>query len=201
VGEPALLEQVDHVGEAVSAGQLDSWLLYYRAVLGLEPAEAWDLADPYGLVRSRALANASRSLRFPLSFSDSARTSVARSLSTFVGAGVNQIAFSTSNIFNAVAKLRANGVPILSIPENYYDDLAARLELSEDFVEQLSHNGVLYDRDGQGSEFFHAYTEVFQGRFFFEVVQRVGDYDQYGAPNAPVRMAAQMRASSATEAL
>jgi 4-hydroxyphenylpyruvate dioxygenase len=35
---------------------------------------------------------------------------------------------------------------------------------------------------------------VFRGRFFFEVVQRSGGYDQYGAANAPVRMAAQAQA-------
>ena len=39
----------------------------------------------------------------------------------------------------------------------------------------------------------HAYTHAFQDRFFFELVERRGGYDQYGAPNAAVRMAAQAR--------
>jgi 4-hydroxyphenylpyruvate dioxygenase len=30
-------------------------------------------------------------------------------------------------------------------------------------------------------------------RMFFEIVQRVGDYEGYGTPNLPVRMAAQYR--------
>ena len=49
---------------------------------------------------------------------------------------------------------------------------------------------LLYDRDDNG-EFLHAYTEAFDGRFFFEIAQRFGDYQQYGAVNAAVRMAAQ----------
>jgi 4-hydroxyphenylpyruvate dioxygenase len=49
--------------------------------------------------------------------------------------------------------------------------------------------GVLYDRDAEG-DFLHFYTETVGG-VFFEVVQRRGGYDGYGAPNAPVRLAAQ----------
>jgi 4-hydroxyphenylpyruvate dioxygenase len=50
--------------------------------------------------------------------------------------------------------------------------------------------GVLYDRDDRG-ELLHCYTPVVGGRLFFELVQRIGGYDGYGAANAPVRMAAQ----------
>jgi 4-hydroxyphenylpyruvate dioxygenase len=31
-------------------------------------------------------------------------------------------------------------------------------------------------------------------RLFFEVVQRIGSYDGYGAANSPVRLSAQLRA-------
>jgi len=50
-------------------------------------------------------------------------------------------------------------------------------------------SNVLYDRVGTG-EFFQFYTLPFEQRFFFEVVQRTGSYDLYGASNAPVRLAA-----------
>ena len=59
----------------------------------------------------------------------------------------------------------------------------------------MAKGNILYDADTQGGGFFHAYTETFHDRFFFEVVQRTGGYDQYGAANAPVRMAAQARRS------
>jgi 4-hydroxyphenylpyruvate dioxygenase len=49
---------------------------------------------------------------------------------------------------------------------------------------------LLYDRD-DGGEYLHAYTDPFDDRFFFEVVERIGDYRGYGAVNAAVRMAAQ----------
>ena len=35
---------------------------------------------------------------------------------------------------------------------------------------------MLFDRTPTG-EYFHAYSETFADRFFFEIVQRVGDYE------------------------
>jgi 4-hydroxyphenylpyruvate dioxygenase len=198
--ESGVVAAVDHVGQALPGDHFDTWLLYYRAVFGLQPEESWVLPDPYGLVKSRALTNAARTVRFPLSFSESSRTVVARSLTTFSGAGVNQVAFATDDIFKAVKSMRQRGVSLLPIPENYYDDLSARLALEDEFIERLRVHDVLYDRDPKGGEFFHVYTQIFHDRFFFEVVQRAGGYDQYGAVNAPVRMAAQARAAAAAGA-
>lgn len=45
-----------------------------------------------------------------------------------------------------------------------------------------AHN-PLYDRDDPG-EFLHACTGPFDDRCFFEIVQRVNGYRQYGAANA-----------------
>ncbi len=67
--------------------------------------------------------------------------------------------------------------------------MAGRLALDDALLGRLQRLGWLYDRDAHG-EFLHAYTEPFQERFFFELVQRAG-YLGYGAANAAVRMAAQ----------
>jgi 4-hydroxyphenylpyruvate dioxygenase len=90
-----------------------------------------------------------------------------------------------------VERLRENGVPLLSIPENYYDDLEARTGLSGDELNRLKSLDILYDRDGS-SEYFQVYTHTFEDRFFFEVVQR-RNYTGFGAANAPIRLAAQTR--------
>lgn len=195
--EPALLQTIDHVARAVPAGQFDSWFLFYRALLGLEPDESWLLPDPHGFVRSRALHDRHNRIRFPLAYSESNRTLVARSLSTFGGAGVNQIAFGTDDIFAAVDAMRTRGARLLMIPANYYAELKDAHDLTPALLARLQAHNVLYDRDAQGGEFFHAYTELFEDRFFFEVVQRRSGYSQYGAANAPVRMAAQAKRRAA----
>ena len=92
---------------------------------------------------------------------------------------------------DAVERLRAAGVDLLPIPENYYDDLDVRIDLAPGALDRLRANNVLYDRHGAG-EYFQAYTKDFDGGFFFEIVQRRG-YAGFGAANAPIRLAAQTR--------
>jgi len=194
------LTRIDHLAQALPAGQLDSWVLFYCAVLGLVPETPLALADPYGIVRSRALASPSRSLRLPLNISDKQRTGTARSVSAFAGAGVHHIAFATDDIFAAAAAMEAAGAATLAIPDNYYDDLAARFALEDAAVDRLRRYGILYDRAGDGV-YLQLYTEAFAGRFFCEIVERQGGYDQYGAGNAPVRLAAQARQRRPLDAL
>ena len=184
---------IDHVAMGLPVDQLDSWILFYRAVLGMQPGDSLELSDPYGLVRSCAVATAERALRVVLNVSPSRSTQTARTISTLGGSSVHHVAFSCADIFATVAKLRANGVRFVPISGNYYDDLPTRFELDPVLVQRLQELGVLYDRTADG-EYFHVYGETFAERFFFEIVQRVGRYDAYGALNAPARMAAQAQA-------
>ncbi len=110
-------------------------------------------------------------------------------MTSFAGAGVHHIALETDDIFAAAEALKASGAALLPIPANYYDDVAARFGLDAALVERMQSLSILYDRVGEG-EFLHLYTTPFEERFYFELVQRRSGYDLYGAPNAPVRMAA-----------
>jgi 4-hydroxyphenylpyruvate dioxygenase len=181
---------VDHLAMALPAEAVDAWVLFYRSILGLEPRGQLEVAEPYGLMRSRAFADQKRSLRITLNVSEGRNSAMARSLSTFAGAGVHHIAFSCSDIFATVPRLKSAGVAFLPIPDNYYGDLEARLALPAEMLAALRSTGVLYDRSPAG-EFFHIPTESFAGRFSFELVQRVGSYDGHGEVNAPVYLAAQ----------
>ncbi len=174
----------------MSADQLDTWVLFSRSVLGLEPGESLELADPFGLIRSCGLADAGRRLRLVLNVSLSQRTRTARTVAAAGGKpGVHHVAFACADLCATVEQLRGRGVSFVPISDNYYDDLLARFDLPLARVEQLRRLGILYDRSAAG-EYLHVYTEPFAERFFFELVQR-SDYDGYGALNAPARMASQ----------
>jgi 4-hydroxyphenylpyruvate dioxygenase len=149
------------------------------------------VADPVGLVQSRAFINTDDSVRIVLNGSSAARTASARFISEHLGSGVQHIAFTSNDIFATVAAIRARGAALLDIPDNYYDDLEAKYDLAPEIARALRDNHILYDRDANG-EFFQAYTRVFDDRFFFEIVQRK-NYSGFGAPNAPIRLAAQYR--------
>ena len=186
------LDRIDHIAFGLPHDELDTWVLFCRAVLGLKPGDSLELSDPFGLIRSCGVSNDDRSVRLVLNVSSSQKTSTARTISASGGGGVHHIALSSSDIFASIEKLRAAGIEFVPISPNYYDDLIARLDIDRDIVERMRRFGILYDRSPAG-EYFHAYGKSFADRFFFEIVQRAGSYDAYGASNAPARMASQVQ--------
>lgn len=194
----AALLGVDHAAQAVVPGVLDSFVLFYRALFGLQPDALWELPDPFGLVRSRAFVAPDGSVRLPLNVSESTRTGTGRFVSALAGAGVHHIAFAAGDAAAAVDAAATRQAPLLDIPENYYEDLGARFGLADEELATLQRRHLLYDRDAAGRTFRHAYTHAFRERFFLEIAERAAGYTGFGAANAPVRMAAQRRASSRT---
>jgi 3-dehydroshikimate dehydratase len=192
--EPAAaagLTAVDHIAQSMHYEEMLTWLLFYTSLLGLDKVPVQDVLDPAGIVKSQVVRSPDGAVRLVLNGSQSARTQSSRFLNEAFGSGVQHIAFQTEDIFATVGRLRANGVALLDIPENYYDDLEARTGLSDAEITRLRSLNILYDRDG-AAEYFQVYTATFEDRFFFEIVQR-RDYEGFGAANAPIRLAAQSR--------
>ena len=189
-GRDCGLAALDHVAQVMPRSQLDGSLLFYRSVFGFEAEPLHELVDPYGLIQSRVVESRNRSIRLPLNASMSPKTTSARFVSTYSGAGVHHIALATRNIFDTMRRMRENGVPLLEIPAAYYDNLAAVHDLEASVLDEMRQLSILYDRTSTG-EFFHAYTQAFDGRFFFEMVER-RNYTGFGAVNASVRLAAQV---------
>ncbi len=194
-GVSASLDDIDHVVQALPAGRMASFVLFWRAVFGLQPQQQLETPDPYGLVQSRALISPGGKLRLVLNTSESRATATGRFLSAFAGAGVHQIALSTGDIARSAERLEALAAPLLPMPANYYDDVSARFGLDDADLSSLQRHGLLFDRDGTG-EFRHLYTDAFHDRFYFEIVERRGGYGGFGAVNASVRAAAQVRQPS-----
>ncbi|AZD18176.1 bifunctional sugar phosphate isomerase/epimerase/4-hydroxyphenylpyruvate dioxygenase family protein [Pseudomonas chlororaphis] len=190
------LKRIDHMAMALPADSLDSWVLFYKSLLDFTADDEVVLPDPYGLVKSRALRSRCSTIRLPLNISENRKTAISHALSSYGGSGVHHIAFDCDDIFAEVSRAKEAGVPLLDIPLNYYDDLAARFDFDDEFLSELAYYNVLYDRDAQGGELFHVYTEPFEGRFFFEIIQRKNGYVGYGAANVAVRLAAMAKSRS-----
>ncbi|MGX1881682.1 bifunctional sugar phosphate isomerase/epimerase/4-hydroxyphenylpyruvate dioxygenase family protein [Streptomyces sp. NPDC055287] len=174
------ISRIDHVALSHPWDQFDEAALFYRSVLGLRPQESAEVADPYGLLRSRAMSDDAGTVRLALNVA-------------LVGGRDlpgQHIALADDDILATARRLR--DLPddvLLPVPDNYYDDLRARFDLGEERHRELRELGLMYDRDDDG-EFLHLCT-VTVGRVFVEVVQRFGGYRGFGLPNTPVRLAAQ----------
>jgi 4-hydroxyphenylpyruvate dioxygenase len=185
------LQRIDHLAQVMPAAQVHSWVLFYRTILGLQTSNLLEIPDPGGLIQSQVAESSDKSLRLVLNASQAGGTLASRFLNEYYGGGVQHIAFSTSDIFATLEQLQQNGLRLLPIPQNYYDDLEARYGLEPALLKRLQALNILYDQSPEG-EFFHAYTQTFDDLFFIEIVERRG-YDGYGAVNAPIRIAAQTR--------
>ncbi|MFF5140523.1 bifunctional sugar phosphate isomerase/epimerase/4-hydroxyphenylpyruvate dioxygenase family protein [Streptomyces sp. NPDC013157] len=170
----------DHLALTQPWHQYDEAVLFHRSVLGLHPQESVDVADPYGLLRSRAVTNADGTVRIVLGVGAAPADDTLHA---------QHIALAVSDVVAAARAFREAGGGLLPIPANYHDDLAARYEFADGELETYRDLGILYDRDADGV-FRHCYTRTV-GRVFFELVERDPGYRGYGAQNAPVRLAAQ----------
>ena len=161
-GADAGLTVVDHISQSMHYEDMLSWLLFYTSLLDVRETPQVDITDPGGIVRSQVVETADGALRIALNASQSQRTQSSRFLNEYFGSGVQHIAFATDDIVATVAQLKANGVEILSIPENYYDDLEARVDLPADRLKMLKANNILYDKDADG-EYLQALHRELQG--------------------------------------
>jgi 4-hydroxyphenylpyruvate dioxygenase len=195
-GSDAGLTGVDHVSQSMQYEEMLTWLLFYSSLFETKRAPSRAVFDPGGVVQSQVIESGldgqrGHGLRLILNGSQSHRTLSARFLSEFFGSGVQHIAFATDDIAATVRRLVANGVAMLPIPENYYDDLEARSDLTGQEIEAMKALNILYDSDAAGG-FRQAYTQTLDSGLFFEIVQR-DSYAGYGAANAGIRLAAQAR--------
>ena len=189
-GTGAGLIAVDHISQTMPFDEMLSWTQFYTALLAAQKAPMVDVADPEGLVRSQAVK--SGALRVTLNGAEARRTLATRFLADSFGAATQHIAFACNDIFATAQALSDNGFAVLPIGANYYDDLDARYDLPPDLLARLKASDILFDQDDTG-QFFQLYSRPFGDGLFFEIVQRIGRYDGYGAPNASFRIAAQAR--------
>ena len=179
----ALLTGIDHVNLAEPWQCFDEAVLFYSSVLGLSPEASQEVPSLNGLVRSQVVRTTSGSCRLALNVAPLAWDTA--------GGFPQHVAFSTEDVVTVARRAVDRGLTPLAIPRNYYDDLVARFDIPSAEIETMAELGLLHDSDATG-DFTHFYTATVGG-VFFEVVQRRGAYQGYGAPNAGVRLAAQHR--------
>jgi 4-hydroxyphenylpyruvate dioxygenase len=177
-----LFQALDHVVGNVELGQMDTWVDFYRRVMGFTNMAEFigdDIATDYSALMSKVVASGNHRVKFPLNEPAVARrkSQIDEYLEFYRGPGAQHLALATNDILRAVDVLRAEGVEFLSTPDSYYDDPELRQRIGEVRVpiEELQSRGILVDRDEDGY-LLQIFTKPVTDRptVFFELIERHG---------------------------
>lgn len=182
-----LITGVDHINLAQPWQNYNESVLFHTSLMALETQSHDEFPSPIGLINNRAMRSRNGTVQLLLSVAPEDGEQ-----GDFLEAAYPEhVALATADIRAVARRARQRGLKFLPVPDNYYEDLAARFELDPEFLVELSDNDLLYDRDEAG-EFLHFYTRTL-GSMFLEVVERRGNFAGWGEANAPVRLAEQYR--------
>jgi len=180
VSRPVGLKYIDHMVGNVGWGQMDSWVGFYRDVMGFQLYQHFDdndISTEYSALMSKVMSNGNGRVKFPINepATGNRKSQIEEYLEFYRGPGVQHFAMATDDIVATVSKLRAQGVDFLRVPTTYYENLEQRCGKIDEPIDQLAEYGILVDRDDEGY-MLQIFTKPVEDRptLFFEVIQRKG---------------------------
>lgn len=182
--------KIDHIAQTLNQDEMSSSLLSYSVLFSCKKSPIVDIIDQFGITKSQIIENKTQTFRMTMNGADNSNTIAGQFLKKTTRPGIQHVALSSDNLIALVKKLKKKGQEFLKISDNYYDDIEARFGLDFNFCNELKELNILYDEDENGS-FLQVYTNLINNTFFFEIVQRINNYQGYGANNALFRIAAQ----------
>nr|ABI53728.2 4-hydroxyphenylpyruvate dioxygenase [uncultured bacterium] len=180
-GEPVGIMIVDHIVGNVELGKMGYWCDFYRDVLGFFRYITFDdkdISTEYSALMSIVMSDGQHNIKFPINEpaeGKGGKSQIQEYIDFYKSAGAQHIALLCRDVLDTVAKLQANGVEFLRVPDTYYDEIPARVgEIDED-IEDLKRLGILVDRDEEGY-LLQIFTKPVEDRptVFYEILQRKG---------------------------
>ena len=177
-----LFQALDHIVGNVELGQMDTWVDFYKRVMGFDNMAEFigdDIATDYSALMSKVVANGNHRVKFPLNEPaiSKRKSQIDEYLEFYRGPGAQHLALATGDIIATVDALRAEGVEFLDTPDSYYDDpeLRERIGHVRVPIEELRTRRILVDRDEDGY-LLQIFTKPLGDRptVFFELIERHG---------------------------
>jgi 4-hydroxyphenylpyruvate dioxygenase len=180
VARPVGLKYIDHMVGNVGWGQMNTWVDFYRDVMGFRLYQHFDdkdISTEYSALMSKVMSNGNERIKFPINEPavGKRKSQIEEYLDFYNGSGVQHIAMATDNIIDTVSRLRRQGIEFLRVPEDYYEDLTARIGPIDEPIGRLRELGILVDRDDEGY-MLQIFTKPVEDRptLFYEIIQRKG---------------------------
>jgi 4-hydroxyphenylpyruvate dioxygenase len=180
-GDEVGIQLVDHIVGNVELGKMNYWCDFYRDVMGFERYITFDdkdISTEYSALMSIVMSDGGHNIKFPINEpaeGKGGKSQIQEYIDFYGSAGAQHVALLCKDIRHTVAKLQANGVEFLRVPDTYYDEIPSRVgEIDED-VADLKRLGILVDRDDEGY-LLQIFTKPVEDRptVFYEILQRKG---------------------------
>jgi 4-hydroxyphenylpyruvate dioxygenase len=174
------LLEVDHCVGNVGLGEMDTFVDFYRDVLGFAQLIHYDdkvIHTDYSALMSKVMTNGNGRVKFPINepATGKKKSQIQEFLDWYHTSGCQHVALRTEDIVGTVRQLRQNGVEFLGLPHEYYASLADRVGDVGVPIDTLEELGIEADRDEEGY-LLQIFTRPIQDRptFFFEIIERHG---------------------------
>ena len=177
------LDLLDHLTHNVRRGEMRTWSGFYAKVFGFEEQKYFEIKGQASGLFSQAMIAPDRAIRIPLNESQDDKSQIEEFLRAYNGEGIQHLAFTTSDIYETVEKLRARGIRLQDTIDTYYDLVDKRVPGHSEDLQRLRKNRILIDGDaGEEGVLLQIFTENLFGPIFFEIIQRKGN-EGFGAGN------------------
>lgn len=187
-GEDSTLIKIDHVACALRLNEIKLWENYFnnifhsKTVMEFDERQKGEEKKKIGMLL-KVLQSENKQINNVLVEPDhGVKTQVQLFIDQNYGSGIQHIAFESNNIVQSVKSLRRNGVKFTRYPDSYYDKLEKKYPNLD--VQPLREYGILCDVLDDAL-LFQIFTTPIGDRatFFYEIVQRVNNYEGFGLDN------------------
>ncbi|MEH1833713.1 MAG: 4-hydroxyphenylpyruvate dioxygenase [Nostoc sp.] len=186
---------IDHIVLNVAVGELDRAVAWYENILDFQPQQTFKIKTDRSALHSQVMVSRNGSVQLPINEPASSNSQIQEFLDVNRGPGVQHIALRTTNLVSAIAKFRASGLSLLSVPQSYYSQLKQRpgLPLSPLELEAIAQQEILVDWQEytplEGGNIAPLLLQIFtqpifeQPTFFFEFIERRYQAQGFGEGN------------------
>ncbi|MEH1941762.1 MAG: 4-hydroxyphenylpyruvate dioxygenase [Nostoc sp.] len=186
---------IDHIVLNVEVGELNRAVAWYENILDFQPQQAFKIKTNRSALHSQVMISRNASVQLPINEPASSNSQIQEFLDVNRGPGIQHIALRTTNLVSAIAKFRASGLSLLSVPESYYSQLKQRpgLPLSPQELEAIAQQEILVDWQEytplEGGNTAPLLLQIFtqpifeQPTFFFEFIERRYQAQGFGEGN------------------
>ncbi len=171
---PSGIYRIDHLTNNIDMGQFNTWLSFYQDVFQFKAVRRFNIKTGRTGLLSDVVQSECGRIKVPINEATEPESQVQEFVNRFKGAGVQHLAFQTTDIVNGLRTYRKNGIKFLTVPSTYYEVVPTRVPGVTEDLKLLEELGILLDGEG-GGYLMQIFTQELVGPFFAEFIQRKGN--------------------------